>query len=35
MGKVETIKNGWGLYTKVGDDDNAAGIVGAMEDVLR
>jgi len=29
------VKNGWGLYAKVGYDDIMAGIVGAVEDVLK
>jgi len=36
MSKGESrIKDGRSLYAKVGDDDNTAGMVGAVEDVLR
>ena len=36
MSKGESrVENGWVLHAKVDDDDIAAGMVGAVEDVLR
>jgi len=34
MGIKSRVENGWDLHAKVDDDDIAAGVVGAVGDVL-